>query len=287
LEAEKLDVKSVPKAFVRKSFFATVSVSVLVMVAAMLLGARVAVADSVWVQSYQRASASEACVAQPGETPWQESWGTNPGWAPSWEQWANAGRGGWVCSRNIMWAKTPISAGNGDSQALPCGGSLTYAVGDIGPGCGRIFLISGGKTYEMAPETWSDSSGDDTPILNWCIDLVDVPLASGTAIGTGKANTAAMAASVACSSGAAAAVLAYAGGGLTDWFLPSKGELNQMYLYSRVVGFDAATYGFASDYYWSSSQDSNWIAEKQGFGDGDQSTDYKDESLRVRPIRAF
>jgi len=49
--------------------------SVVVVVAGMLFGARVAVADSVWYQSYGRVSQSEACAAQVGETPWQASWG--------------------------------------------------------------------------------------------------------------------------------------------------------------------------------------------------------------------
>ncbi len=33
---------------------------------------------------------------------------------------------------------------------------MTYAVGDTGPGGGLVFLISGGKTYEMAPKNWDD-----------------------------------------------------------------------------------------------------------------------------------
>ena len=84
-----LVVKSVPRAVRSKSLFA--ALSVLLMIAATLFGANVASGDEVWNQSYQRASQSEECVAQPGETPWQDSWGTNPGWSPSWEQWANNG----------------------------------------------------------------------------------------------------------------------------------------------------------------------------------------------------
>ncbi len=51
------------------------AVSVLVVVAGTLFGANVASADSIQVQGYQRASQTEACVAQVGETPWQASWG--------------------------------------------------------------------------------------------------------------------------------------------------------------------------------------------------------------------
>ena len=42
----------------------------------------------------------------------------------------------------------------------------------------------------------------------------------------------------------------YTGGGLTySWFLPSSGELDQMYTYKTTLGM-ASPYG----YYWSSSQ---------------------------------
>jgi hypothetical protein len=274
-----------------RTFLATLSV--LVVVAGMLFGARVAVADSVWVQSYERVSQSEACAAQVGETPWQASWGTDSSWYPSWEQWANGGKGGWTCGRSITWAR--------DSAAR------TYALGDVGPGGGLVFLISGGLTYEMAPKTWSGSSSDDTPTLAWCSDTsLSITGAVGTAVGTGSANTTAMLA-FPCTSGAAVLARAYRGGGLTDWFLPSKDELNAMCNYSRnptapaapsesCYGssgstqdptFAAGAYGFASVYYWCSSQryaDGAWL---QSLGDGNAFDAAKIDALRVRPVRAF
>jgi hypothetical protein len=170
---------------------------------------------------------------------------------------------------------------------------VTYALGDIGPGGGLVFYISGsGLRYEMAPKTWSGSSSDDTPTLNWCNDFsTSVPGAEGTAIGTGSANTTAM--DAACTSGAGQTSADYAGGAKTDWFLPSLLELNQMYLYSRVAGFNAATYGFKSttyggSFYWTSSQLGVPWAGYQNFFDG--SNHYYDaRSLlhHVRPIRTF
>jgi len=283
------------------------ALSALAAVAATLLGANVASGDEVWFQSYQRGSASEACVAQAGETPWQDSWGTNPGWSPSWEQWANNGQGGWVCSRSITWAR--------DSAAR------VYNVGDIGPGGGLVFYIdsTSGLRYEMAPKNWGAGSAID-PTKAWTTTAPScyasgsstdnancqnnnlypgttlVQSASTTAseaIGMGSANTDAIiarmaAGSVSSSDYAAGLASAYASGGYSDWFLPSKGELNAMWLYSQVVGFNTATYGFASDYYWSSSQrtaDGAWL---QDLGNGYQNVvDFKFDSLRVRPVRAF
>ena len=251
-------------------------VSAVLVLAGSLAGAGAAAADSIQVQSYQRASATAACVAQPGETPWQANWGTDASWKPSWEQWANTGKGGWVCTRSITWAITPAPASSG-------GGSVTYRVGEIGPGGGLVFLISGGKTYEMAPKTWGAGESG----LSWCHDATsDIAGAAGTAIGTGSSNTIAMQ-SPACTSGAGVSARAYPGGGLTDWFLPSKVELNAMYTYSQVGGFNAATYGFASGAYWTSSQVNPYLAFAQNMSFGTQTPETKSSSLPVRPVRAF
>ena len=260
-----------------KTLLATLSV--LVVVAGMLLGAQVAVADSVQYQSYGRVSQTEACTAQVGETPWQASWGADSSWYPTWEQWANKGTGGWTCGRSITWAKTPVAGGSSSAR--------TYALGDIGPGGGLVFLISGGLRYEMAPKTWSGSSSDDTPLLTWCSNTSsDITGSVGTAVGTGSANTTAMQ-PAACASGAGVSARAYSGGGLTDWFLPSRDELNAMYTYSLVGGFNSATYGFVRDGYWSSSQFSTTFAYSQDFNSGSQIAGTKANALRVRPVRAF
>ncbi len=108
----------------------------------------------------------------------------------------------------------------------------------------------------------------------------------------GSANTAAIkasmtAGSVASSAYAAGMASAYAGGGLTDWFLPSKDELNAMYTYSQVGGFNAATYGFASDTYWSSSQSAVGDAWYQDLGNGIANNATKNDAVRVRPVRTF
>jgi hypothetical protein len=272
-------LNSVIKSVRTRPFFAMSSA--LVMVAGMLFGANIANADSVWVQSYQRSSQTEACTAQPGETPWQASWGADPSWSPSWEMWANNGNGGWVCTRSITWARTPVAPTNAssDDPVLPVtctepvgGADVDCAVGKIGPGGGLVFLISGGKTYEMAPKNWDDPTNVSAvdPTSAWCSNTSS--LLSGTfgaVVGTGQANTALMAAP-ACTSGAANEATAYSGGGFTDWFLPSKDELNAMCYYSRNLSaspdptvscifgtsqdgtFASGAYGFVSDIYLSS-----------------------------------
>ena len=256
--------------------FLIVLSSALVMVAGAVLGGGSATADSVWVQSYERSSQTAECETQAGETPWQASWGTDSSWKPTWEQWANNGTGGWTCTRSITWARTPASSGSS---------ARSYALGDIGPGGGLVFLISGGLTYEMAPKTWSGGASD--PNIAWCDDTsTDITGAAGTAIGTGSANTTDMLA--ACTSGAAVSARAYTGGGQTDWFLPSKDQLNEMYRYAAAGSIvDTATYGFESAYYWTSSENSAIGAWLQYLPDGSQFDVVKANAYRVRPVRAF
>ena len=74
---------------------------------------------------------------------------------------------------------------------------------------------------------------------------------------------------------------AYALNGYTDWFLPSKDELNLLYQQKTVVG------GFANNSYWSSSQSHSNNAWYQYFFDGNQYSYGKNSPLPVRAVRAF
>ncbi len=269
----------------------------LLLVAGCLVGANAASADSVQVQSYQRASQSAACTAQLGETPWLASWGDDSSWHPSWEQWANGGAGGWTCTRSITWAYD-----NAAPLSLGCRADNSCELGSIGPGGGLVFLIDNGVYYEMAPKTWTVDGVDETTGANWCSDTsLSIPDAVGTAIGSGSANTTAMQ-SPACTSGAGVSSRAYDGGGFTDWYLPSQDELNAMCNYSKNPttpstglcqgnqdsAFASSDYGFFDEYYWCSSQTSGTQAWAQNFSDGEQSNGgRKDLSLHLRPIRAF
>jgi hypothetical protein len=115
----------------------------------------------------------------------------------------------------------------GPGRAASCGRAVKESLIGSGisvPGGGLVFLIAGGLTYEMAPKTWS--SGTEDPGVTLC-DPQAAPGPLGTDIGTGSSNTSALVAG--CSRGAGNDAAAYGGGGFTDWFLPSKNELNALY----------------------------------------------------------
>jgi hypothetical protein len=83
---------------------------------------------------------------------------------------------------------------------------------------------------------------------------------------------------------AANLVITHSGVDYGDWYLPSKFELNLMWLNLANSGLG----GFASSGYWSSSQYNSANAWVQLFDDGYQYGDAsKSLPLRVRAVRVF
>ena len=72
--------------------------------------------------------------------------------------------------------------------------------------------------------------------------------------------------------------------GYDDWYLPSIEELELMY---STIGQNTNTGGFANDYYWSSSETNNNNEWTLHYSDGDANNYDKDNTDRVRVIRAF
>ncbi len=105
--------------------------------------------------------------------------------------------------------------------------------------------------------------------------------ANETAIGTGNQNTIDIIAG--CGSAGIAARLCgdLSLNGYSDWYLPSLNELNKLYLNKAAIG------GFASDFYWSSTESIASDANNQNFTNGSQWTSIKQSTYRVRAIRSF
>ncbi|MCK5768552.1 MAG: InlB B-repeat-containing protein [Candidatus Atribacteria bacterium] len=105
--------------------------------------------------------------------------------------------------------------------------------------------------------------------------------ATGTAIGTGQANTTAIVNIQGAGSYAAQLCNDLTEGGFSDWYLPSRDELNKLYINKDVIG------GFVDLVYWSSSEGSDDRAWYQNFVNSNQNYYYKYNTYRVRAIRAF
>ena len=70
-------------------------------------------------------------------------------------------------------------------------------------------------------------------------------------------------------------------GGYNDWYLPSKDELNQMFINKDLIG------GFQPAWYWSSTESGSDNAFKQRFSSGSQTSDSKGAIFNVRAVRSF
>jgi hypothetical protein len=117
----------------------------------------------------------------------------------------------------------------------------------------------------------------------WNDDIYKLVDSTGTSIGTGQANSTAIVSSNPTGHYAARICNDLVLNGYSDWFLPSKDELNLLYKQMYVIG------GFNPyAFYWSSSE-STWAnAWSQFFGDGSQNSNSdKSHTYNVRPIRAF
>lgn len=111
-------------------------------------------------------------------------------------------------------------------------------------------------------------------------------ISTGTAIGSGSGNTAAIVA--ACSTAGIAARLCkdLSLNGYSDWYLPSKDELNKLYLNKSSIG----GFNFGGGY-WSSSQFDTSNAWIQNFSTGAQSATGGNRTFpspaATRPVRSF
>jgi hypothetical protein len=151
--------------------------------------------------------------------------------------------------------------------------TLSFAIGQSYGG-GIIFYIDGTGQHGLIAATSDQSIG-----AQWgCQGTL---IGTSTAIGTGPANTTAIVNG--CSTAGIAARICdeLVLNGYNDWFLPSKDELNQMYVQKSAIG------GFASNFYWSSTQASNNLAWNQMFGTGYQYNSNKPNTGYVRAVRAF
>ncbi len=225
---------------------------------------------------------------------------------------------------NFTLTFTPSSLTAVTSSSLAITAAV-YAVGSTGPGGGKVFYYNASgfacgpslnltcNYLEAAPTSGTNAWTDNSYYRSVTSQAIGAN-AQGTAVGTGYKNTLAIIAQNNTADKAATISQAFRGPyNLTDWYLPSKDELNQMCKWQGgITGATLTTLstrcphyitlnsgtgaaGFRDSSYWSSSESVGgttfgtggaWL---QFFRDGSQ-LDYgknHDSPFRVRPVRAF
>jgi hypothetical protein len=170
-------------------------------------------------------------------------------------------------------------------------GTRNTEIGDTGPGGGIIFYISDtdftvegytGATgsFDSYTAHYLEAAPADMPTgLAWLLKSFG-PTGTGTAIGTGRENTALILATDALAPAAKACAEYANSSGKTDWFLPSKAELNELYKNRSSVGMTA-------ELYWSSSAGNSSNPWDQSFSSGAQLYGNMSSRYSVRAVRAF
>ena len=172
----------------------------------------------------------------------------------------------WV---NMTGAPAKINFSIGDSDF---GGTIAYISQPGDPG------YIAGETHGLIAAPADQSTG-----ATWGCFGSNIG-GTSTAFGTGKANTTAIVAGCATPGIAASLCKNLSLNGYSDWYLPSKDELNKLYLNKDAIGgFDSSS----SVAYWTSNQLDAYAALFQTFSNGNQSTNGKGATFKVRAIRSF
>jgi hypothetical protein len=193
---------------------------------------------------------------------------------------ANGGTGATTAPDAIN-ALLPAQTGNNGKFLTTNGSAASWAPGSIHAigeayGGGIVFYVYAGGQHGLIAAT-----ADQGTFMNWYNGSNTTTNAVRDQVNAGLFNTERIIINQGAGSYAAQICANYVGGGYGDWYLPSKFELNLLYLHQGVVG------GFAPQTYWSSSEYNANEAWIQNLNSGNQIHINKDDYDYVRAIRAF
>ena len=166
-------------------------------------------------------------------------------------------------------------SGGCGSNAGPIPPSASFAIGQSYGG-GIIFYLDHTGEHGLIA-----AGSDQGSSVQWFNGSHEVTGATGAGIGKGQTNTAFILSSQGPGSYAASLCDQLVLNGFSDWFLPSKDELDALYLQKAEVG------GFTDDFYWTSTEHGEGSAWEQEFNTGTQYYANKNFPIHVRAIRAF
>lgn len=157
------------------------------------------------------------------------------------------------------------------------------AIGDPYGGGIVGYILQPGDPGFMTNETHGliAAHSDYGMLVEWGCMGDTIPGAAGTEIGTGYQNTLDIVDACNDPDFAADICLNLILTGYDDWHLPSKDELEQLYIHRETIG------GFSELFYWSSTELEMNTAWGHNFSSGNQGVNYKFMSNPFRPVRKF
>jgi hypothetical protein len=188
-----------------------------------------------------------------------------------------------ACNYNSL-VNTDNSTCEFAAEGYDCDGNettLNYEIGDLVEG-GIVFYIDETGEHGLVAAT-----EDLASTYVWGCYGTTISGADGQSIGTGLQNTLDIVSGCSETPIAASLALAYQSEGYSDWYLPSVGELTEMYNTIGNGGSGGNIGGFSNSYYWSSSEYNYNSAWRVDFSNGTTNGFSKDLARVVRIIRAF
>jgi hypothetical protein len=213
-------------------------------------------------------------------------WSTSPNpTTSSFKTACGTGTGAYTCnmqnliSNTLYYARaytvTALGTFYGESLTFTSAISTALGIGQSYAG-GIIFYLDSTGQHGLV------CAPNDQGTAPWGCYGTSIP-GTGTALGMGAYNTAAIVAGCAETNIAAKICDNLVLNGYSDWYLPSKDELVRMYQQLKVNGIG----NFMNDWYWSSSEANSNGAWLVYFGNGFTSYGSKDYGNYVRAVRAF
>ena len=189
---------------------------------------------------------------------------------------------------NFTWKVRAGNASGNGAWSKSLAFKVALAIGNVYQGGKVAYIFKAGDPGYVAGQTHGliAATADQTKTagVRWYKGSYVATGATGTALGTGSADTNKIIAKQGApsTSYAAGVARAYLGGGYTDWYLPSKDELNQLFLHQGKIG------GFGPHYYWSSSEFDASTAWAKAFDLSSPAYAYtKSGASYVRAVRTF